>query len=446
MGKFFGTDGIRGVANTELTPELAFKIGRAAAFELKGNEGPIVIGKDTRASCDMLQAAITAGITSVGVDVIELGIIPTPGVAYLTRHYKAIAGVVISASHNPGEFNGIKLFSQEGFKLPDSVEESIEEKILNIETVLDRPIGKEIGTVRIADEAKRRYLDFLKSKVVKDLTGLKVAIDCGHGATSQFAPELFRELGAEVVAVNTEPDGMNINKSCGSTNTNIIQDLTVETGSDIGLAYDGDGDRMIAVDECGQVMDGDHILAACGSHLMAQKKLPHNTVVGTVMSNIGLDEFADKTGMAVEKTAVGDRYVIEKMLEGGFALGGEQSGHIIFIEHNTTGDGILSSLMLVDAMLEAKSKLSELNQLMITYPQVLVNARVSSEKKHHYIDDEEILQAIQNLEDKFRGNGRVLIRPSGTEPLVRVMIEGKDQTILEEEAKALAELIERRLQ
>lgn len=446
MGKLFGTDGIRGIANIDLSPELAYKIGRAAGYMLSGQEKKtIVIGKDTRQSCDMLEAALAAGITSCGLDVIRLGVIPTPAVAFLTRHYGAVAGVVISASHNPGEYNGIKFFGGEGYKLPDAVEDEIENYILSIEMVDRRPMGAEVGRISRVHDSERLYIDFLKTGLDLDLTGYKIALDCGNGATCSVAPQLFKELGAEVHAINTEPDGMNINRRCGSTWPEVISEYVKEIGADMGFAYDGDGDRLIAVDETGTVMDGDHVMAACAGYMKRKGQLTNNAVVGTVMTNIGLFEYLSGEQIRLETTDVGDRYVLERMKEKDYALGGEQSGHIIFLHDNTTGDGTLSSLKLAQIVVEDKTNLSTLNRLMVTYPQVLVNARVKKENKTRYQEDPEIAKAIQEITDKFNGEGRVLIRPSGTEPLVRVMIEGKDQDILVAEANALAHLIETRL-
>ena len=446
MRKYFGTDGIRGVANMDLSPELAYKVGRAAAFKLKENgRSEIVIGRDTRISGDLIQSAITAGVLSTGVDVIDVGIIPTPAIAYLTRYLKAVAGIVISASHNPGEFNGIKFFSSSGFKLPDETEREIEELIENPELIKASPIGKEVGKLKHDYEATREYIDYIKSRFSISLEGLKLVIDCGHGATSTVVEELFKELGADTIILNTDFNGMDINDNCGSTNPELTQKAVLEHSADMGISFDGDGDRLIAVDEKGRIMDGDHYLAAVGTHLLNQGKLPNNTIVGTVMRNIGLCEYAEKMGLNIIATAVGDRYVLEKMIEGGYTLGGEQSGHFIFLDDNTTGDGILAALKLIETMLEAEKPLSELNDYMVTYPQVLKNAKVSNEAKGNYESDEIIAAAIKDFEEKFKNNGRVLIRPSGTEPLIRVMVEGKDIEVLEQESEKLVKLLEERL-
>lgn len=446
MGRLFGTDGIRGIANDDLTPELAFNIGRAGAFVLaKEKKGKILVGKDTRVSGDMLEAALTAGITSMGIDVVSLGIIPTPAVAYLTRKYNALAGVVISASHNPGEYNGIKFFSCEGFKLPDEVEEQIEEIILNIKEIELRPVGDEIGRVFREDKASFDYKEYLKSTINVDLTGLKIAMDCGHGALYKIGPEIIRELNGQIVAVNDTPDGININNKCGSTNPEIIQKLVLDNKADVGLSFDGDGDRIIAVDNKGIILDGDHILAICGSYLKEKNKLSGNTVVGTIMTNLGLDTYLKENDMNIVKTKVGDRYVLEEMLRSGYVLGGEQSGHIIFLEYNTTGDGLATGMHLLEVMKASGKTMAELNGLMTSYPQVLVNAKVKNEFKNKYMDNDEIRQEIERIEKLFHGEGRVVIRPSGTEPVIRVMIEGKNQEEITKIANELACFIEERI-
>ncbi|MDO5717978.1 MAG: phosphoglucosamine mutase [Tissierellia bacterium] len=446
MKKLFGTDGIRGVANEELSPELAYKVGRAAAYELKDSKNKIiVIGRDTRISGDLLRSALTAGILSVGVDVIDVGIVPTPAIAYFTREYEAAAGIVISASHNPGEFNGIKFFSSKGFKFPDKVEIEIEELIENIDNIKYHPTGSEVGVIRNDENAADKYADYLKSKVDIDLSGMKIVIDCGHGATLTCADKVFKDLGAEAIILNDDYNGMDINDDCGSTKPELVQEAVIKYKADIGLSFDGDGDRLIAIDEKGKIMDGDHYLAACATHLMHKGKLPDNMIVSTVMCNLGLREYADKNGMKVIMTPVGDRYVLEEMIAKGYSLGGEQSGHFIYLEDSTTGDGILSALKLLETMIDEKKSLSELNELMITYPQVLKNAKVSNESKFKYQDDEVINKAIREFEDKFTEQGRVLIRPSGTEPLVRVMVEGKELEVLERESEKLVKIIEDRL-
>ncbi|MGM0396084.1 MAG: phosphoglucosamine mutase [Bacillota bacterium] len=443
MGKLFGTDGVRGVANEDLTPELAFQIGRAGAYVLaREKKGKVIVGKDTRISGDMLESALTAGICSMGLDVESVGIIPTPAVAYLTRKYGAVAGVVISASHNPGEYNGIKFFSGDGLKLPDATEEEIEDLLMSKGEIMERPIKNLVGRVYINKSAAKDYKEFLKSTIESDLTGIKVAMDCGHGALYKIGPQLIREMGGEVFAINTEPDGMNINDACGSTKPQLVQRLVLEKGADLGIAFDGDADRIIAVDEKGEIIDGDHILAICSRYLKEKKKLGKDTVVGTVMTNMGLDEFLGKNSMNIVKTAVGDRYILEEMLREGYTLGGEQSGHIIFLDHNTTGDGLATGLQLIQVIKETNEKASDLNSLMKNYPQVLVNAKVENVHKTKYMEITEIKEEILKLENFFAGEGRVLIRPSGTEPFVRVMIEGKDQDIISEKAHELAVFIE----
>lgn len=443
MGKLFGTDGVRGVANKDLTPELAYEIGRAGGFVLThGNRGKVVVGKDTRASSDMLEAAISAGLCSIGLDVIQVGIMPTPAVAYLTRRYNALAGVVISASHNPYEYNGIKFFSSEGYKLPDEIEDEIEDILLNNRPIELRPIKNSIGRIYYEKDAPRHYKEFLKEKIGIDLKGFKIAMDCGNGALYKIGPEIIRELNGEVIAINTEPDGTNINDNCGSTNPHLAQQLVLDTNADLGISFDGDGDRIIAIDEKGRIIDGDHLLAICGRFLKKQNCLNENTIVGTVMSNMGLEVFLSQNGMKLLRTPVGDRYIIEEMKRGNYVLGGEQSGHIIFMDLNTTGDGLATGLQLLKIMIDEKEKASTLNDLVENFPQVLINAKVKPENKNKFLDFPEIQIAIKELEKKFSGTGRVLIRPSGTEPLVRVMIEGRDYDWIKKEAESLALLIE----
>lgn len=444
MAKYFGTDGIRGVAGKELTPTMAYRVGLATAEVLASPQArDVYIGKDTRKSGDMLEAALIAGLTSGGLDVYTLGVVPTPAVAYLTKNSDACAGVVISASHNPGEYNGIKLFGGDGYKLPDDVE-------LEIESHIDHPAdrepltGKAIGSVYPMPDAVDRYKDFLKSSISKSLLGVTVALDCGHGANSNIAPQVFEELGAKVIVTNREPDGMNINDNCGSTNPGIIQKLVTKSNSHCGFSFDGDGDRVIAVDDKGEIMDGDHILAAVSRYMKKKGELNGNGIVGTVMTNIGLDQFCKNEGIAIYKSKVGDRYVLEDMKRLGYVLGGEQSGHIIFLSHNTTGDGLLTALKLVEISLLDQKPMSQMNGLMHSYPQVLINARVAADKKNNYVDDIAIQDAITVLEESYHGAGRVLIRPSGTEPLVRVMLEGDDLERMEQDAQTLAKLIEER--
>ncbi len=448
MGKLFGTDGVRGIANTELTAELAYQLGRAGAYILTGGKkkAKIVIGRDTRISGDMLEAALVAGILSTGSDALCVGIVPTPAVSYLTRHYSADAGVVISASHNPVEYNGIKFFDKDGFKLPDEVEDQIEEIIHNGGAIDLHPTGGNLGRKVEIDDAIKQYSSFLKSTIGVDLRGLKIAVDCANGAAYVAAPSILSGLGAELKIIHHKPDGLNINLNCGSTHLGDLQKLVQDWGADVGLAFDGDADRLIAVDEKGHLVDGDKILTICGCSLNEKGLLPHHTVVATVMSNIGLDIALKKCGCKAVKTNVGDRYVLEKMKEEGYMLGGEQSGHIIFLQHNTTGDGLLSALQLLAVMKEKEQSLSKLAGIMTNYPQVLVNAKVNNAKKYKYMEDEVIAKEIAKLEELMDGEGRVLIRPSGTEPLVRVMLEGENESQLKELAQELAKIIEERLQ
>ena len=447
MRKYFGTDGVRGVANKELTCDLAYKLGRAGGYVLTNNEYKVkvVVGKDTRQSGDMLEAALIAGLMSVGCDVITVGVIPTPGVAYLTRKYGAECGVVISASHNPMEDNGIKFFNKDGFKLDDEIELKIEEYIDNMEKIAYNPIGNEVGVRIHKHTAAQDYVDYLKSIVDTDLTGLKVVLDCANGAAYKVAPEVFRELGAEVIAMNVTPDGENINHKCGSTHPEGLQKAVVEHNADLGLAYDGDADRLIAVDETGTIVDGDHIMILGAVYLKKQNKLANDTLVVTTMSNIGLHVAAKEYGIDLAITDVGDRYVIEEMKKSGHNLGGEQSGHMIFLDYNTTGDGTLSSLIVSKIVKEQDETLSEQSALMTTYPQVLITVDVRKEDKNKFMENDEIRTEIEKLEKLMAGTGRVLIRPSGTQPLVRVMLEGKDEGQIRELAQELADLIKAKL-
>ena len=448
MGKLFGTDGVRGLANARLDGMLAFKLGQAGAHVLtrEKHRPRILIGRDTRLSGDMLEAAIVAGICSVGAEAVVAGVLPTPAVAYLTRHYGADAGVVISASHNPMEDNGIKFFDHKGYKLPDEMEERVEKIILEGSEALPTPVGIEVGRRVRARDVTRDYIDFLASTVNgKRLDGLKVVVDCANGAAFEVAPKVLTKLGTQLTVIHDDPDGININLHCGSTHPERLQSYVLETGADIGIAFDGDADRLILVDEHGKIVDGDHIMAICGISLNAREILNKKTVVTTVMSNLGLDLALKKAGCNIVKTKVGDRYVLEEMLSQGYNLGGEQSGHVIFLDYNTTGDGILTALQVMKIMKESNKSLSKLSSVMTKFPQVLANARVKEDKKSALSDDPVIQQEIKNIESKFMGNGRVLIRASGTEPLIRVMIEGQDQPTIERSAYQLARLIEERL-
>ena len=444
MGRLFGTDGVRGVAGSELTIELATKLGQAGAYVLtkeQAHKPTIIVGCDTRISGGMLASALMSGICSVGANAIFAGVMPTPAIAYLTRKHKVDAGVVISASHNPMEFNGIKFFNGDGYKLSDALEDEIEALIANDMKDITLPTGSEIGKIEYRFDLIREYIDFMKKTVPVDLTGMKIVIDCAEGASYKTSVETLRELGAELVAIHTNPDGTNINSNCGSTHMEELQARVVYEKAAVGLAFDGDADRMLAVDENGKMVDGDEIMAICANYMKEKGTLKKDTVVVTVMSNLGFTLMGQERNLHIEKTKVGDRYVLENMLANGYNLGGEQSGHVIFLDDNTTGDGLLSALHLLQVMLDTGKPLSELAQVMEVLPQALVNAKVPNHKKESFMEYPEIAGAIAELEEKFAGEGRVLIRPSGTEPLVRVMIEGKNQTQIEEEAKKLAELI-----
>lgn len=442
--KLFGTDGIRGIANQDLTPELAFKTGKAIAFKFKEGKKTVLIGKDTRHSGDMIEAALIAGITSTGYNVKRLGIAPTPAVSYLTKKHEFSAGIVISASHNPGEYNGIKIFDNKGLKLSDIVENELESLITDEMKTNTNIIGSDLGIVKDYYEGSEEYEEYLKTKIDYNFKGKKVAMDCGNGALYEIGPRVFKELGAEVIAINTKPDGMNINLDCGSTNPKMIQDLVIKEKADIGISFDGDGDRIIATDENGKIINGDHILAILGTYFKDEERLTKNMVVGTIMSNMGLDEYLEKNGMGIVKTQVGDRYILEEMVREGYSIGGEQSGHIIMMDYNTTGDGLATGLKLLKIASKTNKKLSQLNNSMKDFPQVLVNAKVKNTLKNKYDEYQDINDAIEEIEKKFEGKGRVVIRPSGTEPLVRVMIEAKNGPI-EEEAKKLASVIEDKL-
>jgi len=447
MGKLFGTDGVRGLANSVLTPELALNLGRAGAYVLTksaiSKEAPkILVGVDSRRSGDMLAAALTAGLCSVGAEVYHAGVIPTPGVAYLVRHYGFDAGVMISASHNPMADNGIKFFCHTGYKLPDAREDEIEAYMEKLED-LPRPIGKGVGAVQSSPKALEDYRDYLLSTVRGlRLRGLKIALDCANGATSKVAPLVFRELGATVHCIHNGPDGININENCGSTHMESLSRYVVNNEMDLGLAFDGDGDRILAVDGEGQLVDGDEILAICGYDLKQQEELPGNAIVATTMSNQGLEVFCREQGITLYRTDVGDRYVIEKMLSANVYLGGEQSGHIIFKGVSTTGDGILTGLKLVEVVARRRRPLAELRTIMEQFPQVLVNVTIADDKKREWDKYNEITSLISEMEAGLAGDGRILVRPSGTEPLVRVMIEGRNLDDITEMANRLAGVIE----
>lgn len=445
MARLFGTDGVRGVANDELTPLLAMQLGQAGAYVLSKeteHKPTIMVGCDTRISGDMLANALMAGACSVGANVVYVGVIPTPAIAYLTRKYRVDAGVVISASHNPVEFNGIKFFNGSGFKLPDALEDEIEALIRNNMKDINFPTGASVGKIKYRTDAREEYINHAVRAVPVNLKGMKIVVDCAEGASYYTSVETLKELGAEVVAIHNSPDGTNINANCGSTHMSELMARVVYEKANIGLAFDGDADRLLAVDENGHSVDGDEIMAIVGSYMKSKGRLKDNTIVATVMSNLGFFIMGKEQGINIEQTKVGDRYVLERMLEIGANLGGEQSGHIIFLDENTTGDGLLSALHLLEVMVDTGKKLSELSSIMTVLPQALVGARVPNHKKNSYMEYPEIAEAIDRVSKKFEGEGRVLIRPSGTEPLVRVMIEGKNQAMIEKEAKELAELIQ----
>jgi phosphoglucosamine mutase len=440
----FGTDGVRGVANTELTPELAMALGKAGAYVLgREHERPLIlIGRDTRISGNMLEDALCAGILSMGGDVIKTGVIPTPGIAYLVRKYKADAGVVISASHNPFEYNGIKFFSGDGYKLDDALEDEIEKLVKSgISADSVKP-----GIVKEPSESPAEaYKEFVKSTFDGRLDGIKLVIDCANGASYVAAGDVFRELGADVTVISDKPDGININDKCGSTHPEALCEEVIRQKADMGLAFDGDADRLIAVDETGTPVDGDRVISICANLMKDEGRLANNSVTVTVMSNIGFHKRAEELGINVEVTSVGDRYVLENMKKTGCRIGGEQSGHIIFLDYSTTGDGMIAALQLLKAYIRYGKKLSELASEMPVYPQVLINAKVRNENKYTYMENADIKAAIEAAEAEMAGDGRVLIRPSGTEPLVRVMLEGSDTEKIRPMAEKLAALIEAKL-
>lgn len=441
MGKYFGTDGVRGVANSELTPELAFRLGRFGGYVLtKDKDKPkVIIGRDTRISGHMLEGALVAGLLSTGAEVVRLGVISTPGVAYLTKALGAQAGVMISASHNPVADNGIKFFGPDGFKLSDEQELEIEELLDMAEDQLPRPTGADLGQVVDYFEGGQKYLQFLKQTVDEDFSGIHIALDCAHGATSSLATYLFADLDADLSTMGASPNGLNINDRVGSTHPEALAAFLKEKGADVGLAFDGDGDRMIAIDEKGQIVDGDQIMYICAKHMKEEGRLKHGTVVSTVMSNLGFYKGLESHGIKSIPTAVGDRYVVEEMKKNGYNLGGEQSGHIIFLDYNTTGDGLLTGLQLVNIMKVTQKPLSELAGEMKKFPQRLVNIRVTD--KHHVTDNEKVKEIIQKVESEMGGNGRILVRPSGTEPLVRVMAEAPTEEQCNDYVNRIADVV-----
>jgi len=450
MRKYFGTDGIRRIANTELSPDLVYRVAKAGAYVLAKHtdKAPtILIGRDTRLSGTLIESAMVAGFLSYGANVKLLGVMPTPAVAYITRKLQADASVVISASHNTFEFNGIKYFSNKGMKISDEIEEEIEEVMDSGKLDELSAVSEKIGVSEIRTDLLDEYVYFFRKNFEDNIEkykkpDFKVVIDTANGATYEVADKVFTALGINHVIINNNPDGININKGCGSTHLEMLKQYVVENKMSLGIAYDGDGDRCLAVDENGEEIDGDKLLAIIGKYLKEKGQLAKDTIVATVMSNLGLNKYSEQNKLQLLQTKVGDRYVLEEMLKSGYNLGGEQSGHVILLDYNPTGDGILTSLMLIQALLQSGKKASELGAMVQKYPQVLINAKVSSDKKYDYEKNAEIKDAIENLENEFSGNGRVLIRPSGTEPLVRVMIEGQDKTVIENKARNLANLIE----
>jgi len=453
MRKYFGTDGIRRIANTELSPRLVYKVAKAGAYVLSKHSDhtpTILIGRDTRISGTLIESAMTAGFLSYGANVKILDVMPTPAVAYLTRRFKADASVVISASHNTYEFNGVKYFSNKGMKIPDELEEEIEE-VMDSGMIDDlTAVNEKIGVSEIRTDLLDEYVYFFRKNFEEELEVLDkenflVAIDTANGATSVVADKIFKVLGINHLIINDKPNGININENCGSTHLEGLKKFVVENKCSLGIAYDGDGDRCLAVDENGNEIDGDKILAILSNYFKIKGMLKNNTVVATVMSNLGLKKYAENNNLNYIQTSVGDRYVLEEMLKNGYNLGGEQSGHVICLDYNPTGDGILTSILLIRAMLEQGKKASEMAEIMNAYPQVLINAKVNNNKKDEFKTDEEIKTAVEKLENEFAGNGRVLVRASGTEPLIRVMIEGEDIQYITEKANELVKLIERKL-
>lgn len=446
MTRLFGTDGVRGIANQKLTPKLCYDIGRAAAFVLtKNKKGKVLVGRDTRLSGNLVESALIAGFMSLGLDVDVAGVIPTPGVAYLTRTGDYLCGVSISASHNPFEYNGIKFFSSQGLKLDDSLEDDIEEKVLSTTKIYKDVTGEQVGRVNRSHEFTEKYISYLKGLTDERFDGFEVAVDAGNGAQSFIAEEVLKSYGARVKIINNEPNGKNINDKCGSTNPKLIEELVKKEKSHIGMSFDGDADRIIAVDEKGKIVDGDHILAIAATYLKENNKLNNNAAVGTIMSNMGLKKYLESIGVDFIETKVGDRYILERMLKDDYIIGAEQSGHVIFLDYNTTGDGLATGIHLLEIMKKTGKKLSELNGLMKDYPQVLKNARVRDELKNRYEEFPDIIKAIKEVEEAYHGSGRVVIRPSGTEALVRVMIEGEDTNKLSQDADKLVKIIEEKL-
>ena len=448
MGRLFGTDGVRGVANTELTCELAMNIGKAAAMVLINDEvkhPTFLIGKDTRLSGDMLEGALIAGLCSVGANVRLLGVIPTPAVAYLVGKYKADAGIMISASHNPFEFNGIKIFNEDGYKLPDDLEEEIEAIVLDGKIPYSKPDFENMGTVSIETNAVADYVEHVQCTIDNDLSGLEIALDCSNGSASRTAKLLFEGLGAKCHMLSDDPNGVNINDECGSTHMEHLMDYVREHNLDAGLAFDGDADRCLAVDDNGNLVDGDYVMAICALDMKSRGKLKKDTVVGTIMTNMGFNRFCDVNELNFVSTKVGDRYVLETMLREGYNIGGEQSGHIIFLNHATTGDGQLTGVQLLSLINRRNAKLSSLATLMERFPQVLINVKVSQEGKMRFYTDKEIKAEIKRVEEILGETGRIIVRVSGTEPLIRVMVEGEDAEKIAKLANETAVVVRDRL-
>lgn len=448
MARLFGTDGVRGVANVDITAELAMNIGRAAAMVLTqgSRRRPlVVIGKDTRISSDMLESALTAGLCSVGADVISIGVMPTPAVAYLVKQYKADAGIMISASHNPYAYNGIKIFDGEGFKLPDDLENRIEALVLDEPELLLLAKTEELGTATIATTAARDYVEHLKTTVPTSLEGLHIAVDCANGSASVTAPLLLQELGLQVEFLSGSPDGLNINENCGSTHLENLTKYVLEHGLDAGIAFDGDADRCLCVDEKGNVIDGDFIMAVCALDMKQRGKLRHNTVVGTIMTNMGFNQFCEENGIRFIATKVGDRYVLEELEMEDYRFGGEQSGHVIFRDFSTTGDGQLTAIQLLCHMRSSGKTLSQLASVMTRYPQVMKNIRVSAEGKLAFYNNAAIKEIVHSYKEELGDDGRVVVRVSGTEPLIRVMVEGKSEKAIKKAANEIAATVEKEL-
>ena len=446
MARLFGTDGVRGEANVTLLPEMAYRLGRAATiyFGKESEEQPlIIIGRDTRISGEMFESALTAGICSAGGRAMLAGIIPTPAIAYLARKHKAKAGIVISASHNPFHDNGIKFFGGDGYKLPDAVEDELEAIVHQLETDdnYPRPTAEHIGHIEYRTDLLNQYMEFVLSTCKERFDGVKVVLDCANGAAYEAMPKILRRLGANVKVIHALPNGTNINDGCGSTHLESLQKAVLENGADFGIAHDGDADRCLCVDERGQVIDGDHILVMCAMDMMKEGKLPYNTVVTTVMANIGFHQAIKKAGGRAEITKVGDRYVLENMLKNGYKIGGEQSGHIIFTDYSTTGDGLITALQVLSSLKRSGRKASDLTALMTTYPQLLVNVKVAT--KESWETNEAIKEAIAEGDKELGENGRILVRPSGTEPLIRVMAEGPDQDQLDRICHAIADVVKK---